>query len=88
MIACLIVVVLAVLLAGCAAGAPQRVNVPVPVECRVQTPARPAMPLDALPASYSVDVWIAHAIAETVIRESYENELIAALRVCLGIKYP
>lgn len=83
-----IVVALVLLLAGCAAGAPQRVNVPVPVECRVQTAARPAMPLDALPAEYSVDAWIAHAIAEVEVREAYERELVAALAVCTAYITP
>ena len=69
-------------LAGCGTARTVQVKVPVPVECRVQTPARPAMPLDALRPPYDVDTWVAHAIAEGEVREAYEKELAAALGEC------
>ena len=74
---------LVLLLAGCATE-PQRVTtfVPVPVECRVAEPARPAMPLDALPDAAKLDAFVQAATAEREVREGYEGELLAALRIC------
>lgn len=72
----------AIVLAGCGTTRTVRINVPVPIECRAQTPARPVMPLDALTPPYSVDLWVASAIAEREIREGYETELLAALGEC------
>lgn len=73
------------LLAGCAS-APrvelQRVNVPVPVECREPIPDRPAMPTEALaPGVLPFDLLRA-ALAEIDRREGYEVQLRAALAVC------
>ena len=59
------------LLAGCAGQKHveiQRVNVPVPVECREPVPDRPVMPTEAL--------------AEIDRREGYEVRLRAALLIC------
>ena len=81
----LMVAVLAVLLAGCAAQpAPrvQRVNVPVPVPCRESEPPRPAMPTEALDADVTLDAFAAAAIAEIERREGYEGQLRAALAAC------
>ena len=78
----MIVIAAAAALAGCGMARMVQVKVPVPVECRVQTPARPAMPLDALRPPYDVDTWVAHAIAEVDVREAYEKELAAALGEC------
>ncbi len=77
-----IVIAAAAALVGCGTARTVQVKVPVPVECRVQTPARPAMPLDALRPPYNVDTWVAHAIAEIDVREAYEKEMGVALGAC------
>lgn len=74
-------------LAGCAAPAPprvqvQRVNVPVPVVCKVHAPTRPAMPTEGLPDDVTLDAFAAAAIAEIERREGYEVRLRAALAAC------
>lgn len=78
--------VTAALLAGCASSPlpvrVQRVSVPLPVPCRVATPARPAMPTETLPADAALDAFTAAAIAEIERREGYEGELRAALAAC------
>lgn len=70
-------------LTGCAA-APQiqAVKVPVPVECREQVPARPAMPTEALTEADPLDRKTAAALAEIDLREGYEGRLVAALQGC------
>ena len=78
-----IVIAAAAALAGCGTARTVQVKVPVPVECRVQTPARPAMPLEALKPPYTVDSWVAHAIGELAIREAYEGELRTLLAECV-----
>jgi len=79
-------VLLAGLLAGCATTdrvTVQTVKVPVPVECRVHTPARPAMPTEALRSDGAgLDAFVAAAAAEIELREGYEGELVAALAAC------
>jgi len=79
-------VLLAGLLAGCATTervTVQTVKVPVPIECRVHTPARPAMPTEALRSGgTSLDAFVAAAAAEIELREGYEGELVAALAAC------
>lgn len=79
----IVAVVLLVLLSGCAS-APQlvQVRVPVPVECRVATPARPAMPTDAIAPGATLATKVGAALAELEIREGYEGELRAALEAC------
>lgn len=72
----------AALLAGCVAGPPVRINVPVPVECRAKEPERPAMPTEALHLGVDVDRWISAAQAELLLREGYEDELRAAFGEC------
>lgn len=80
----LVPVVLA-LLAGCAS-APrvelQRVNVPVPVECREPVPERPAMPTEALAPGVDPFVLMRAALAEIDRREGYEMRLRTALEIC------
>ncbi|MBB1601288.1 hypothetical protein [Variovorax sp. UMC13] len=71
----------ALLLAGCASTSHQ-VKVPMPIECRVDEPARPAMPSDALTPGVALDRFVAVLTAEIEIREGYEGELLAALRSC------
>ena len=74
--------VMALVLAGCGTTIPQNVSVAVPVECRVQTPARPPMPTAALSPGVSLDRFAASATAEIELREGYEIELRAALDAC------
>jgi hypothetical protein len=69
-------------LCGCATAPSVPVRVPVPVECRVATPARPAMPTDSLTFADSLERKVKAALAELEIREGYELELLAALGIC------
>lgn len=70
-------------LAGCSS-APQlqAVKIPVPVECRVQVPSRPAMPTEALTPASTLDAIVQAALAEIELREGFEIELQAALGSC------
>lgn len=81
--AVLLVIAGGLMLAGCAAS-PQlvQVKVPMPVECRVATPARPSMPTDALQPVSTLDAIVAATLAEIELREGYELELRAALDTC------
>jgi hypothetical protein len=72
---------LILLLVGCAPTS-HRLSVPVPVECRVAEPARPAMPSEHLVPPVDLDPLIAALTAEIELREGYEGELLAALRTC------
>jgi hypothetical protein len=69
--------------AGCTT-APQLVEtkVPVPVECRVAIPARPAMPTDNLVPADPLDRKVKAMLAELEIREGYEIELLTGLTEC------
>jgi hypothetical protein len=69
-------------LAACGMAPLQTVQVPVPVECRVVVPARPAMPTEALTPGVDLDRFSASALAEIGLREGYEGELRAALDTC------
>jgi hypothetical protein len=69
-------------LAACGVAPLQTVQVPVPVECRVVVPARPAMPTEALTPGVDLDRFSASALAEIELREGYEGELRAALDGC------
>ena len=60
----------------------QRVNVAVPVECKESTPARPAMPTEALRPGATVDQFAQAAMAEIERREGYEGQLRTALANC------
>jgi len=82
--ACIALMVL-LALTGCAS-APrvemQRVNVPVPIECREPVPDRPVMPTEAMaPGVLPFDLLRA-ALAEIDRREGYEVQLLAALENC------
>ncbi|MDP9918375.1 hypothetical protein J2W24_004032 [Variovorax boronicumulans] len=70
-------------LAACGVAPIQTVKVPIPVECRVEVPARPAMPTEALAPGVDLDRFSASAMAEIALREGYEGELRAALAECL-----
>jgi len=72
-------------LAACGAAPIQTVKVPVPVECRVQMPARPAMPTESLAPGVNLDQFSASAMAEIELREGYEGELRAALEQCTAL---
>lgn len=76
----------ALALAGCATTEPrtvlQRINVPVPVECREEAPARPLMPTEALREGVDLDQFAQAAMAEIERREGYEIRLRAALDAC------
>jgi len=73
---------LCTVLAGCHATSLQLVKVPVPIECSVEVPARPAMPTEALRPGVDVDQFAASVLAELEIREGYEGELLIALMQC------
>ncbi|AVS67838.1 hypothetical protein C8245_21135 [Paracidovorax avenae] len=79
------VLMLAALLAGCAA-TPRvetvEVRVPVPVECREPVPARPAMPTEGLRPGANLDDFARAAMAELERREGYEVLLLVALEAC------
>lgn len=66
----------------------QRVNVPIPVECKEPVPARPAMPTEALRLGATVDDFARAAMAEIDRREGWEYELVTALRACTAPLLP
>lgn len=70
-------------LTACGVAPIQTVKVPVPVECRVEVPARPAMPTEALSPGVDLDRFGASVLAEIELREGYEHELRAALGECI-----
>lgn len=72
------------LLASCGVAPVREVKVPVPVECRIDMPARPAMPTEALAPGVDLDRFSAAALAEIELRVGYEGELRAALAGCLN----
>jgi hypothetical protein len=59
-----------------------QVKVPVPVECRVAVPPRPAMPTEGFESRPSIDIFVQGALAELQIREGYEGQLRAGLEAC------
>lgn len=69
-------------LAGCGTTVPSAIKVPIPIECRVQFPVRPAMPTEAIVQGVELDRFMASALAEIEIREGYELELRAAVNAC------
>jgi len=73
---------LCAVLAGCGVAPLRPVKTPIPVECRVQRPVRPAMPTEALALGVDLDRFVAAALAEIELREGYELELNAALDAC------
>jgi len=70
-------------LSACGVPPMRTVKVPVPVECEVEVPARPAMPTETLSAGVNLDRFSASALAEIELREGYEGELRAALAKCV-----
>lgn len=77
------VVALGGLLAACGVSPIREIKVPVPVQCRVETPARPAMPTEALAPGIDLDRFSASVLAEIELREGYEGQLRAALYQCV-----
>lgn len=81
----LLLLACAAALAGCATKTHvevQRVNVPVPVECKEPMPERPAMPTEALGPGATLDAFVQAATAEIERREGYEGELRSGLESC------
>jgi hypothetical protein len=79
---------LCAVLVGCGVAPVQSVRVPIPVECRVMRPARPAMPTAVLAPGVDLGRFAAAAMAEIELREGYELELNAALDVCTTAVLP
>ena len=71
------------LLSACGVAPIKTVKVPIPVECRADMPARPAMPTEALAPGVDLDRFSASALAEIELREGYEGQLRAALAACV-----
>jgi hypothetical protein len=84
----LALLVAAAALSACGAMPLQTVKIPVPIECRVQTPARPVMPTEALAAGVDLDRFVAASQAEIELREGYEGELRSALEQCTAPLHP
>ncbi|MGQ0711191.1 MAG: hypothetical protein ACT4NV_15760 [Rhodoferax sp.] len=76
--------ILSFCLAGCAGMAPkvQEVKVPVPVPCKVDTPAKPAFAVDGLPVGAGIWEQMKALRAERLQRQGYEAELEAAVQSC------
>lgn len=77
----------AVLLVGCGAAPParveiQQVKVAVPVPCDEPEPERPSMPTEHLPGGADVDMYVKAAGAEIERRKGYEIQLRTALANC------
>ncbi|CAN5292462.1 hypothetical protein BH10PSE16_BH10PSE16_00600 [soil metagenome] len=69
------------ILAGCSTQI-QRINVPLPVECKETVPERPVMPTEGLQPGVEPFVLTRAALAEIDRREGYEVKLVAALVAC------
>lgn len=76
-----------VLLSGCATqqSSVQTVRVLVPVPCPVAEPEAPIYPTAHLLLDADLDAVIQAALAEIELREGYELQLRAALKVCLAL---
>lgn len=78
-------VALTLILGGCASAKPAgTVNVAIPVACQERTPVAPAWPTNRLKPGVDVYVFTVHAQAEIIMREAYEEQLLAALSACQG----
>ena len=76
-----IMLVACTMLAGCGTQI-QRVNIPVPVECKEAVPDRPVMPTESLAPGVEPYILTRAALAEIDRRESYEIRMRAALVAC------
>jgi len=83
------VLVICMVLAGCAAPrvSVQEVKVAVPIKCQAEVPTRPAMPTATITADLPDDRYIFEfvksAAAEIELRDGYEGRLLTALESCL-----
>lgn len=71
----------AFMLAGCAAK-PKQPTVAIMTPCTIETPSRPNMPTEDLPADVTLDDFVKSAIAEIERREGYEQLLLQSLIFC------
>lgn len=80
------VMMIVLLLAGCATATPEvrtvRVEVPVAVPCRAPTVAVPAWAASGLKKADSLEMKVRALLAERRQRIGYERELLAAVQVC------
>ena len=61
---------------------PVEVRIPVAVPCKIEAPARPAMPTAALPAGASRATWLQAALVERENLLGYVPQLEAAIVGC------
>lgn len=73
--------VLCLLLAGCAC-LPERVEIPVPVPCRVTLPAAPAWATESLADDAGIWEQVRALLAERRQRIGFETQLRAAATAC------
>ena len=82
----LLLVVLGLVLAGCATKEPEvrpvRVEVPVLVPCKTKKVAVPPWAADGLRKSDSLEVKVRALLAERRQRIGYERQLVAAVAAC------
>jgi hypothetical protein len=76
----LILLILAAL-AGCNT-MPQRIEVPVPVQCHVKAPDKPVWATDALQTGSGLYEKVRALLAEREQRIAYETQLEAASKAC------
>ncbi len=61
----------------------QEVKIPVPVPCKIVSPAKPVMPLQEAEATEgNIFVILQLALAEIELRQGYETELEVAITTC------
>ncbi|MGY2263493.1 hypothetical protein [Pseudomonas sp. SDO5561_S422] len=81
-----LLVVLALVLVGCAGKEPEvrtvRVEVPVLVPCKTQQVAVPPWAANGLKKSDSLEIKVRSLLAERRQRQGYERELLAAVDSC------
>jgi len=82
-----VAVLAAALLAGCATPPEPKIDVrtvkvAVPVPCREPVPDKPAFPMDGLRPGTSLNQFVSAALAERLVRDGYELQLVTALRAC------
>lgn len=76
------------LIAGCGTTKPvittvtQRVEVPVPVPCKVEMPARPDFNFEKLSEDLDIFEKVKAILADLRLHRSYEEELVIALKSC------
>lgn len=75
-----LVVLLSVLLVGCATSMPETVQVPIPVPCKIQEPEQPQLKFS--PPYDNVFDAVRDLLGDRVLMEAYQNELRIALSAC------